>query len=118
MARSTAGTCTERRFPLSFLKVSTRSNPHGVAGAVAGEVREHEQVGIQVVGAGALNQAMKAIAIARGFFIERDDDLVCMPEFTEIEIDGDQRTALLLRVELRSALLARERPEPPAILNV
>lgn len=146
--RSTAGTWAERRCSLSLLKVSTRSNPHGVAGAVAGEVREHQRAGIQVVGAGALNQAMKAIAIARGFFLECGDDLVCVPEFTEILIGGNQRTALLLTVELRSTLvggqptlqradaleplepldvlepldgepvLEHERPEPPAILNV
>ena len=73
------------------LKVSTKSNPNSVAGAVAGALRQSGAVEIQVVGAGALNQAIKAVAIARGYVAASGIDLVCIPTFADIEIDG--RTA-------------------------
>lgn len=78
------------------LKVSTRSNPNSVAGALAGVVRDRGTVEVQVVGAGALNQAIKAVAIARGFVDAAGIDLVCTPAFTEIDIDGESRTAIRL----------------------
>ena len=81
-----------------MLKVSSRSNPNSVAGAVAGVVRTNGTVEMQVVGAGALNQAVKALAIARGFVHDSGIDLVCVPTFAEIEIDGEQRTAIRLSV--------------------
>lgn len=84
------------------LKVSTRSNPNSVAGAMAGVVRNTGAVEVQVVGAGALNQAIKAVAIARGFVAASGIDLVCVPAFADITIDGDQRTAIRLRIEDRS----------------
>jgi stage V sporulation protein S len=83
------------------LKVSTKSNPNLVAGAMAGVVREHGSVEVQVVGAGALNQAMKAVAIARGFVLDSGIDLVCVPSFADIEIDGERRTAIRLAIEHR-----------------
>ena len=84
------------------LKVSTRSNPNSVAGAMAGVVRTQGAVEVQVVGAGALNQAIKAVAIARGFVASSGIDLVCVPTFADITIGGEQRTAIRLRIEDRS----------------
>jgi stage V sporulation protein S len=84
------------------LKVSTRSNPNSVAGAMAGAVRQAGAVEVQVVGAGALNQAVKAVAIARGYVAASGLDLVCVPAFAEIVIEGDRRTAIRLRVEDRA----------------
>ena len=83
------------------LKVSSKSNPNSVAGAVAGVVRERGSVDVQVIGAGALNQAIKAVAIARGFLASSEIDLVCVPSFADIEIDGEGRTAIRLSVHDR-----------------
>jgi stage V sporulation protein S len=83
------------------LKVSARSNPNAVAGAMAGVVRSHGAVVVQVVGAGALNQAIKAVAIACGYVAASGIELVCIPEFADITIDGEKRTAIRLRVEDR-----------------
>jgi stage V sporulation protein S len=82
------------------LKVSSKSSPNSVAGAMAGAVRQAGSVEVQVIGAGALNQAIKAIAIARGF-LGAHIDLVCVPSFADIEIDGEGRTAIRLSVEDR-----------------
>jgi stage V sporulation protein S len=87
---------------VEILKVSSRSNPNSVAGAMAGVVRQCGTVEVQVVGAGALNQAVKAIAIARGYLAPSNVDLVCIPTFADIEIDGESRTAIRLSVEDRS----------------
>lgn len=86
---------------MDVVKVSSRSNPNAVAGAIAGVVRERGAAEIQVIGAGAVNQAIKAIAIARGFVVDSGVDLVCFPTFTGIDIDGQARTGILLRVEDR-----------------
>ncbi len=85
------------------LKVSTRSNPNSVAGAMAGVVRSQGAVEVQVVGAGALNQAIKAIAIARGYVSDSGVDLVCVPSFVDITISGERRTAIRLHIECRAA---------------
>lgn len=82
--------------PGEMLKVSTKSNPNSVAGAIAGVVREAGSCELQVVGAGALNQAIKAMAIARGYVTASGIDLVCVPNFADIEIDGERRTAIRL----------------------
>ena len=87
---------------VEVLKVSSKSNPNSVAGALAGVLRQAGAVEMQVVGAGALNQAVKAIAIARGFVAPSNIDLVCIPTFADIEIDGQSRTAIRLAVEDRS----------------
>jgi stage V sporulation protein S len=87
---------------VEVLKVSSKSNPNSVAGALAGVLRQAGAVEVQVVGAGALNQAIKAIAIARGFVAPSNIDLVCIPTFADIEIDGQARTAIRLAVEDRS----------------
>ena len=87
---------------METLKVSTKSNPNSVAGAMAGAVRQAGAVEVQVVGAGALNQAIKAVAIARGYVAPAGIDLVCVPTFADIVIDGERRTAIRLSVEDRS----------------
>ena len=79
---------------MQVLKVSTKSNPNSVAGALAGTIREHGKAEMQTIGAGALNQAVKAIAIARGFVAPAGINLVCIPAFISIEIDGEERTAI------------------------
>jgi stage V sporulation protein S len=91
------------------LKVSSKSNPNSVAGAMAGVVRQSGSVEVQVVGAGALNQAVKAIAIARGYVAPSGVDLICVPTFADIEIDGESRTAIRLLIEDRSHRSAPKR---------
>jgi stage V sporulation protein S len=86
---------------MEVLKVSSKSNPNSCAGAMAGVVRQSGAVEVQVVGAGALNQAIKAIAIARGYLAPSGVDLVCIPTFADIQIDGQSRTAIRLLVEDR-----------------
>jgi len=83
---------------VEVLKVSSRSNPNAVAGALAGVIRERGYAEIQGIGAGAVNQAIKAVAIARGFVAPAGIDLVCVPAFTDILIDGQERTAIKLIV--------------------
>jgi stage V sporulation protein S len=80
------------------LRVSAKSSPNAVAGAIAGAIREGGFTEMQTVGAGALNQAIKAIAIARGFVAPSGIDLVCVPAFVDIKIDEDDRTAILLKI--------------------
>ncbi|MDO5516222.1 stage V sporulation protein S [Clostridium sp. SM-530-WT-3G] len=86
---------------MEVLKVSTKSNPNSVAGALAAIIKEKNIAEIQAVGAGAINQAVKAIAIARGFVAPSGKDIVCVPAFTDIEIDGEERTAIKLIVQPR-----------------
>ena len=86
---------------MEVLKISSKSNPNSVAGAIAGLVKESSKAEMQAIGAGALNQAIKAIAIARGFVAPSGMDLVCVPAFTDIDIDGDQKTAIKLIIEPR-----------------
>ena len=84
---------------METLKVSSKSNPNSVAGALANVFREKGNVEIQAVGAGALNQAIKAIAIARGFVAPSGKNLVCIPAFADIDIEGEERTAIKLIIE-------------------
>ena len=84
---------------METLKVSSKSNPSSVAGALANVFREKGKVEIQAVGAGALNQAIKSIAIARGFMAPSGKNLVCIPAFTDITIEGTEKTAIKLIVE-------------------
>ncbi|HGD0579040.1 TPA: stage V sporulation protein S [Clostridium perfringens] len=86
---------------MEVLKVSTKSNPNSVAGALAAIIKERNTVEIQAVGAGAINKAVKAIAIARGFVAPSGKDIVCIPAFTDIEIDGEERTAIKLIIQPR-----------------
>lgn len=86
---------------MEILKVSTKSKPNSVAGALAGVIREQGHAEMQAIGAGALNQAVKSIAITRGFLAPSGIDLICIPSFTEIEIDDNKKTAIRLLVEPR-----------------
>ena len=83
-------------------KVSSKSNPNSVAGMIANIINtKQEKVRISCVGAGALNQAIKAIAIARGFVAPLGHDLICIPSFKLISLEGEERTAIQLSVEIR-----------------
>jgi stage V sporulation protein S len=82
----------------NVLKVSSKSNPNSVAGAFAGVLRERGNTEIQAIGAGALNQAIKAIAIARGFVAPSGINLVFVPAFTDVLINNENRTAIKLLV--------------------
>ena len=86
---------------MEILKISSKSNPNSVAGAIAGLVKESNKAEMQAIGAGALNQAIKSIAIARGFVAPSGKNLVCIPAFTDIVIEGEERTAIKLIVEAR-----------------
>ena len=86
---------------MEVLKVSAQSNPKSVAGALAAVLRERGSAEVQAVGAGAVNQAIKAVAIARGFVAPNGIDLVSIPAFAEIAIDGEERTAIRIIVEPR-----------------
>jgi len=117
---------------MDVLKVSSKSNPNSCAGALAGVIRHAGVAELQVVGAGALNQAIKAVAIARGFLASSGLDLVCVPAFADIEIEGQSRTAIRLLVEDRdhrhltppgvgqaaahSSSAAPERSAPPVVV--
>lgn len=83
---------------MEFLKVSSKSSPGSVAGAIAGMVKDGVPVNLQCVGAGAVNQAIKAIAIARGFLIPMGLDISCAPVFSDILINGESRTAIRLSI--------------------
>lgn len=83
------------------LKVSSKSSPASVAGAIAGMIKDGVFVEIQAVGAGAVNQAVKAIAISRGFLSPIGIEVVCVPSFADIMIDGEYRTAIRFAVEPR-----------------
>ena len=84
---------------MDALKVSSKSNPNSVAGALVAVIREQGYAEMQAVGAGAINQAIKAVAIARGFVAPAGMDLVCAPAFADITIAGENRTAIKLLVE-------------------
>lgn len=86
---------------VDVLKVSAKSDPNSVAGALAGVLREQGRAELQAIGAGALNQGVKAVAIARGYVAPSGIDLICIPAFTDIEIDGEERTAIKLIIEPR-----------------
>ncbi len=86
---------------VSIIKVSSRSRSTSVAGAIAAVMREHRFAEVQAIGAGAVNQAVKALAICRGYLEQDEIDIVCTPMFTEVNIDGQERTALRFTVEPR-----------------
>lgn len=86
---------------MGVLKVSARSKSTAVAGAIAGTVRESGRAEAQAIGAGAVNQAVKAVAIARGFLALDGMDVICIPTFIEVKIEGQERTAMKLIVEPR-----------------
>ncbi|MFN2109530.1 MAG: stage V sporulation protein S [Anaerolineae bacterium] len=87
---------------MNIVKVAATSRSTSVAGAIAGIVRDKGRVDVQAVGAGAVNQAVKAIAIARGYLELDDIHIYCVPSFSEILIEGKERTAVRLAVESSS----------------
>ena len=94
---------------IGCLRVSSRSSPASVAGAIAGMIKDGSPVEIQAVGAGAVNQAVKAIAISRGFLSHIGIEIVCVPSFADIVIDGDYRTAIRFAIEPRGGFSAVKR---------
>ncbi|WP_439653136.1 stage V sporulation protein S [Raoultibacter phocaeensis] len=94
-------TSSEHRPETGCLKVSSKSSPASVAGAIAGMIKDGVSVEIQSVGAGAVNQAVKAIAISRGFLSPIGIEIYCIPAFADIVIDGEYRTAIRFTVEPR-----------------
>lgn len=85
---------------MEMIRVSSSSNPSKVAGAMTCLLREHQNIQIQVIGAAALNQAMKAIAIARGYVASGGHDIYCIPSFYDVTIDEQVVTSLRLNVEM------------------
>lgn len=86
---------------VDLIKVSARSRSTAVAGAIAAVMREHRYAEVQAIGAGAVNQAVKALAIARGYLTRDEIDIIFTPFFTEVDIDGQERTAVRFTVEPR-----------------
>ena len=88
---------------MDIIKVAATSRSTAVAGAIAGVMREQGHVDVQAIGAGAVNQAVKAVAIARSYLELDGIDIICIPSFVEVMIDGNERTAVRLGVEKRCA---------------
>ncbi len=86
---------------MNVIKVSARSRTAAVAGAVAGVIRDNDRAEVQAIGAGAVNQALKAIVIAKGYLAEEGVDIVCVPSFVDVQIDEQERTAIRILVEQR-----------------
>ena len=87
---------------MEVLKISSKSNPNSVAGAIAGLVKESTKAEMQAIGAGAINQAIKAVAIARCFVAPAGVDLFCIPAFAEVQVEGEERTGIKLIIESRN----------------
>ena len=87
---------------MDILKVSAKSSPNSVAGAIAGLVKEHGKAEMQAIGAGAINQAVKAVAIARGFVAPTGVELVCSPAFTEVKINDEDKTGIRFTIEQKN----------------
>jgi stage V sporulation protein S len=86
---------------MDIIKVSANSRTSAVAGAIAGVIREHKHADVQAIGAGAVNQAVKALVLATGYLEGDGIQVVCKPEFVDVEIDGKVRTAIKLVIEPR-----------------
>jgi stage V sporulation protein S len=86
---------------MDIIKVKANSRTAAVAGAIAGVVREHHRADVQAIGAGAINQAIKALVLARGYLAEDGINVICIPEFVDVDIEGKVRTAIKLSVEPR-----------------
>ena len=86
---------------MDILKVSAKSSPNSVAGAIAGLVKEEGRAEMQAIGAGAINQAVKAVAIARGFVAPTGVELTCSAAFTEVSIDNEEKTGIKFIVEAK-----------------
>ena len=97
---------------MNIIKVASDSRSTAVAGAIAGVMREQDSVDVQAIGAGAVNQAVKAVAIARGYLELDGIDIICIPSFVEVSIEGQERTAVRLGVERRGSEGAAPAEEP------
>ncbi len=86
---------------IDTIKVAAASRTSAVAGAIAGVIREHKRAEVQAIGASAVNQAVKALALAKGYLAEDGYEIVCIPNFVDVEIDGKLRTAIKFTVEPR-----------------
>jgi len=86
---------------MEMIKVSANSRTSAVAGAIAGVIREHKRADVQAIGAGAVNQAVKALVLATGYLRNDGIEICCVPEFVDVEIDDKVRTAIKMVVELR-----------------
>lgn len=95
MLRTQESTMHQKPAEIGMIKVSAKSRPTSVAGAIAGVIRETPAAQMQAIGAGAVNQAVKAIAIASGYLQEDNIKICCLPHFAEVDIDGQERTAML-----------------------
>ena len=84
---------------MDIIKVSANSRTAAVAGAIAGVMREHKHAEVQAIGAGAVNQAVKALVFAKGYLAADGIPIYCLPEFVDVEIDGKMRTAVKLIVD-------------------
>ena len=83
---------------MDIIKVAAGSRPPAVAGAIAGVIRERGRVDVRAIGASAVNQAVKAVVIARSYLMPEGIDIVCIPSFAEVMIDGQERTAICLEI--------------------
>jgi stage V sporulation protein S len=101
---------------MNVIKVSANSRTAAVAGAIAGVMREHRYAEVQSIGAGAVNQAVKATILAKGYLVNDGIDIVCVPEFVDVDIDGKVRTAIKLTITPRGeeAPVMEEAPEEEA----
>ena len=86
---------------MNIIKVSANSRTAAVAGAIAGVMREHRFAEVQSIGAGAVNQAVKAVILAKGYLVNDGIDIICVPEFVDVDIDGKVRTAIRLNISPR-----------------
>ncbi|NLF52476.1 MAG: stage V sporulation protein S [Leptolinea sp.] len=86
---------------MDIIKVKATSRTAAVAGAIAGVIREKKHAEVQAIGAGAVNQAVKALVLAKGYLEEENVSIVCAPEFVDVDIDGKVRTAIKMIVEPR-----------------
>jgi stage V sporulation protein S len=86
---------------MEMIKVSANSRTSAVAGAIAGVIREHKRAEVQAIGAGAVNQAVKALVLAVGYLNGDGIKVVCVPEFADVTIDDKVRTAIKLVIEVR-----------------
>lgn len=86
---------------MDIIKVSATSRTAAVAGAIAGVIRENRHAEVQAIGAGAVNQAVKAVVLAKGYLVNDGIDIICFPEFVDVDIEGKIRTAIKIIVEPR-----------------
>src|SRR5512138_2957035 len=102
---------------MDTIKVSGTSRTSAVAGAIAGVVREHHRAEVQAIGAGAVNQAVKAVILATGYLREDGIHVSCMPEFADVKIDDKERTAIKLVVEPRRPVNISESSDVSLLLK-